>query len=511
MLLLPTMLMTADLGVLWLATPRMVADLRPSSSELLWITDIYGFMTAGFLITLGTLGDRIGRRKLLMAGSVLFIGASLISAYAVSAPMLIVGRALLGIAGAAVLPSTLSLITHMFENPKQRGTAIAMWVTALSIGLGIGPVIGGLLITHLWWGSVFLIGIPVMVLALVGAPLLLPEYRDPGAGRLDLLSVALFLLGILPIIYAVDQFAQDGPSLLVLVIALVGIAFAVTFVRRQRVLAEPMIDLRLFRNRGFTMAQVVLIFGMMALNGVEYLIPQFLQLVGNTSPLATALWLVPGAAGLLLGSQLTPIITNTVRPAYVIAGGQVIALVGYALIYLAGSGSSGVVLAAVGLTIIMLGVAPISVLATGIAVGSAPPEKAGVAAGTGQTSYDLGLAFGIAVTGSAAVAVYRADVAGTLPAGVPAAAGGAVRDTLGGAVSAAQTLPKPLADQVVTVARDAFNNGLHTAAIISAVLAAALAVAVSWMLRGAPATAAATPEDAGSPAAVGVEIVVQSE
>jgi MFS transporter, DHA2 family, multidrug resistance protein len=488
MLLLPTMLMTVDLGVLWLATPHLVADLQPTSSQLLWITDSYGFMTAGFLIIMGTLGDRIGRRKLLMIGSVMFIVASLITAYAQSAEVLIAGRALLGIAGAAVLPSTLALISHMFVNPRQRGTAIAMWVTALSIGLGIGPIIGGFMLAGWWWGSVFLLAVPVMLLALVTSPILLPEYRDPNAGRLDLLSVVLFLASILPVVYAIKRLAEYGFGFQVVLTAVLGIAFGVAFVFRQRALADPLIDLKLFSNRTFTAALGVLVFGMMALNGVEYVIPQFLQLIGGTTPLAAALWLAPGAAGLLIGSQLTPILTRFVRPAYVIAGGQFISLIGFAMIFMSGEGQSGVVLSALGLTVIMFCVAPISVLGTVIAVGSAPPEKAGVAAGTGQTSYDMGLALGIAVVGSVSVAVYRSDVAATVPPDLPPDVAAGVNDTLGGAVSAVQQLPPSLADNVLASAREAFINGFHTSALVSAIIAVLLGVMVLVMLRHIPPT-----------------------
>jgi DHA2 family multidrug resistance protein-like MFS transporter len=208
-LLLPVTLMTADLGVLWLATPYLAADLQPTSSQVLWTTDMYGFMTCGFLVVMGTLGDRLGRRRMLMYGSVGVIVSSVLAAYAVSPEMLIAARALLGVAGAAVLPSTLSLIIHMFADAKQRATAIAMWVTSLSVGIAIGPVVGGVLLDSWWWGSVFLMAVPVMLVPLIAAPLLLPEYRDPNPGRLDLASVALFLAAILPIVYGIKR--RDGP------------------------------------------------------------------------------------------------------------------------------------------------------------------------------------------------------------------------------------------------------------------------------------------------------------
>lgn len=378
-LLLPVTLMTADLGVLWLATPYLSADLRPSGAQLLWITDIYGFLTAATLVIMGTLGDRLGRRKLLMAGSAGFLLASVLAAYAPNAGTLIAARALLGVAGAAVLPSTLALISHMFTDARQRATAIAMWVTALSVGLAIGPVIGGVLLASWWWGSVFLMGLPVMVIALVTAPQLLPEYRDPNPGRLDPASVLLFLLAVLPLVYGVKSLAAHGPTAEAALAFALGLAFTVLFVRRQNRLASPLLDLRLFGNRAFTGALLTLLLGMTALNGVEYLVPQYLQAVAGLPPLEAGLWLLPGAAGLIAGSQLTPFAARRVRPAYVLAGGLLISLAGYAVIALA----EGVTAAALGLAVIMFGAAPISVLGTALAVGSAPAEKAGAATAVG--------------------------------------------------------------------------------------------------------------------------------
>ncbi|ONI92544.1 MFS transporter [Saccharothrix sp. ALI-22-I] len=508
-LLLPVTLMTADLGVLWLATPYLAADLHPSSSQILWITDLYGFMTCGFLVVMGTLGDRIGRRKLLMLGSVGVIVASLLAAYSTSAETLIVARALLGVAGAAVLPSTLSLIIHMFTDVAQRTRAIAMWVTSLSVGLAIGPIVGGVLLQSFWWGSVFLIGVPIMLLPLILGPVILPEYRDPNAGRIDLLSVLLFLLGILPIIYAVKHLAEDGAGLVALLSAVVGIAFSVAFVRLQLRLPNPLLDMKLFANRSFTAALLTLLFGMMALNGVEYLVPQFMQMVSGLSPLAAGLWLVPGAVGLIAGSQLTPVLTRTVRPAHVITGGLAVALVGFALIYLSGAGTQGVWLSALGLTVVMFGVAPISVLGTTLAGASAPPEKAGSASATGQTAYDLGLALGIAITGSVAVAVYRSEVAEAVPVGTPADAAEATRDSIGSAVDAAAQLPAAAGEQLLATAREAFTDAFHSTALVSAGIAVLTAVIVLTLLKHVPPTGA-TPEAEPDPEPVPAEPVTAS-
>ncbi|MDI3403188.1 MFS transporter [Streptomyces cavernicola] len=488
-LLLPVALMTADLGVLWLATPYLTADLRPSSAEQLWITDIYGFLTAGTLVIMGTLGDRIGRRKLLITGAAGFAAASVIAAYAPDAETLIAARAVLGIAGAAVLPSTLALISHMFADPRQRATAIAMWVTALSVGLALGPVAGGMLLDSWWWGSTFLMSLPIMVPVLVVAPLLLPEYRDPAAGRLDLASVALFLLAVLPLVYGIKTLAEHGPGAEAAAAFGAGTLFAVAFIRRQHGLPAPLLDLRLFRHRAFTGALLTLLLGMIALNGVEYLLPQYLQAVTGLSPLAAGLWLLPGAAGLVAGSQLTPPLARRIRPAHVLAGGLFVSLAGYTAM----TATTGVVAPSLALAVIMFGVAPISVLGTVLAVGAAPDEKAGAAAATGQTAYDLGLALGIAITGSVATAVYRG--------GIPADAPPEAKDTLGAALAAAERLPAGGAD-LAAAAREAFTSGLQTAATVSAGFALVTVAVVLTLLRRVPPISAAAPEE---PVARGAE------
>ncbi|MFI0979216.1 MFS transporter [Streptomyces sp. NPDC021093] len=484
-LLLPVALMTADLGVLWLATPYLTADLRPTGAELLWITDMYSFMTAGFLVVMGTLGDRIGRRRLLIYGSGGVIAASLLAAYAWSPEVLVGARALLGVAGAAVLPSTLSLISHMFADARQRATAIAMWVTALSVGIAVGPVIGGVLLDSFWWGSVFLVGVPVMLLAIVAALVLLPEYRGSGAGRIDALSVLLFLGAVLPVVYGIKKFAEYGVQGAVGVALAVGLAAGIAFVRRQLTLASPLLDVRLFARREFAGALVMLLLGMAALNGVEYLAPQYFLAVAGLSPLAAGMWLLPGAAGLVLGSQLTPVLARRVRPAWVVVGGLVAVLAGLAVVH--GGGVAGVSL---GLAVVMFGIAPISVLGTALAVESAPAEKAGSAAAVGQTAYDLGLALGIAVTGSVATAVYRSGVAENAPAGLPAESVDAARDTVGGAVAAAGELPggaTALGERLVEAARTAFVGGFETAALVSGAVAVVTAVLVAVLLRKVPA------------------------
>jgi MFS transporter, DHA2 family, multidrug resistance protein len=289
-LALACLLYAMDLTVLHLAVPSLSADLQPTSSQLLWITDIYGFMVAGFLIAIGTLGDRIGRRRLLLLGAAAFGVVSVFAALSTSPEMLIASRALLGIAGATLAPATLSLIFSMFLDPRQRQVAIGIWITSFSVGGAIGPVLGGVLLERFWWGSVFLLALPVMALLLVLGPLVLPEYRAPDAGRLDLVSAAMSLLAVLALVFGLKRVAQDGIGPVAVAAVLVGLVVGVAFARRQLRLADPMIDLRLFRNRAFNASLATNLLGIFIVVGYFLFVAQYLQLVLGLSPLQAGIW-----------------------------------------------------------------------------------------------------------------------------------------------------------------------------------------------------------------------------
>ena len=481
-LTLACLLYVMDLTVLHLAVPALSAELQPSSAQLLWIVDIYGFMVAGFLITMGTLGDRIGRRKLLMLGATAFGVVSLLAAFSASAEMLIASRALLGIAGATLAPSTLSLIFSMFHDPKQRSAAIAVWISAFSAGSAIGPVLGGVLLESFWWGSVFLLAVPVMVVLLVLGPIVLPEFRDPAAGRLDLASAALSLVAVLAVIFGFKQIAQDGIGWLAVLSIAGGVGIGVVFVRRQLTLADPMIDLRLFRNPLFTASLVINLISIFVAVGYFLFVAQYLQLVLGLSPLQAGLWSVPSAGGFIVGSQLAPRIVRRVRPASVIGAGLAMSAVGLAVLTQVGGSADLAVLVAASV-VISLGLAPVLTLTTDLIVGSAPPERAGAASGISETGAELGGALGLSILGSIGVAVYRSAVSDNLPAAVPTETAAIVRDTLGAAVAAAEQLPDGLGATVLEVARDAFVQGVHLTAAIAAIVALAVAVLAVVTLR----------------------------
>jgi DHA2 family multidrug resistance protein-like MFS transporter len=479
---LPCLLYAMDLTVLTLAVPSLSADLHPTSTELLWIVDIYGFLVAGFLITMGTLGDRIGRRRLLLIGAAAFGGASVVAAFSSSPEMLIASRALLGIAGATLAPSTLSLIRNMFEDDQQRTVAIGIWVTSFSVGAAIGPLVGGVLLESFHWGSVFLLAVPVMVLLLAIGPRLLPEYKDPNPGRLDLASAALSLVAILAVVYGIKAVATDGVELRGVSAFLAGLAVGAAFIDRQRRLAEPMIDLGLFRSPAFSLALSANTLAFAVVFGIEVFVAQYFQLVLGYSPLEAGLWSLPGAAAFVVGSQLTPPVAARIRPPIVMLGGIVVALAGVALLTQVGA-STGPGLVVAGIVLLSMGFAPLFTLAADLAVGSAPPERAGAASGISETSSELGGALGLALLGTIGTAVYRGQAGEAIPTSVPADEAATASDTLGGAVAVADGLPALLAADVLEPARAAFTQGLEVAATVSGVLIVAAALIVGRLLR----------------------------
>ena len=479
-LILPCLIYSMDLTVLNLAVPHLSEALQPGAVQLLWIIDIYGFLVAGCLATMGTLGDRIGRRKLLLIGAAAFAGASLLAAFAPNADLLVGARALLGVAGATIAPSTLSLIRNMFHDDGERTFAIGAWGTSYAVGGTIGPVLGGLLLEYFWWGSVFLLAVPAMAGVLVLGPRLIPEYKSPGAGRLDIASAALSLSAVLGIVYGLKEIAQNGITMLPVLAIIAGIAIGAVFVRRQRRLPDPFIDLALFRKPAFSAALATNILGVFVVFGSFLFTAQYLQLMLGLTPLKAALWMLPASVTTIIGSMSAPLIVRLVRPTVVVAGGLGLCSLGF-LILTQVDGRLPLLIA--GMLISSIGLGPVFILTTDLIVSSAPPERAGSAAAISETGAEFGGVFGIAVLGSIGMAVYRAAVAGAIPSDVPAAAARAARDTLGGAAAAAGQLPGETGRVLIAAARGAFASGYVTVMTVCALLALALAVTAAFFFR----------------------------
>jgi DHA2 family multidrug resistance protein-like MFS transporter len=472
---LPCLLYSMDLTVLHLAVPRLTVDLQPSSVQLLWIIDIYGFLLAGSLITMGTLGDRIGRRRLLLIGAVFFGLASVLAAFSRTATMLIVSRALLGIAGATLAPSTLSLIRNMFHDPRERTRAISIWIISFSLGGAIGPLIGGVVLQYFWWGAVFLISVPVMMLLLAVGPFLLPEYRDPNAGKPDLISAALSLVAVLSIIYGLKRIAQDGASVVAIGSILAGALIGTVFVRRQKRLADPLIDLRLFTIPAFRASLVLYGGAILLLFGAFLFLPQYLQLVLGLSPLQGGLWTLPWGIGFVLGSLLTPTLARKIRPGILMSWGLALAAVGYFMLATLRTGPNQLVVFGLATFVLTFFGSPLFTLTNDVIIGSAPPERAGAASGISETCAEFGGALGIAIFGSIGVAIYRGMLGAGLPAGLSPDVAHQALATLGGAVAAAQQVPAEVGTALVGAAREAFLRGLVASAVISGLGTLALA------------------------------------
>ncbi len=483
-LALPTLLLSLDISVLYLALPHLTADLGATGSQQLWILDIYSFMLAGFLVTMGTLGDRIGRRRLLLIGASCFGVASVLCAYSWSPEMLIVARALLGIAGATLMPSSMALIRNMFADPQQMGKALGVWFACFMGGQALGPVVGGVLLEQFWWGAVFLLGVPVMVVLLVAAPVLLPEYRDENAGKLDLTSVALSLLAILPVIYGFKELARDGWSAISILTVLVGVGVGVLFVRRQRRLDDPLLDVRLFRQRTFSTALAVMLLGGILMAGATLMSTLYLQVASGLSPLRAGLWMVPENIALIIASVVGPMLAGKIRPSHVVALGIALAGAGLLVQTLVPT-NDGIPVLVTGLVIASFGVALPMPVTMNLMLSSAPPERAGSASSMQETSGEFGVAVGVAAMGSLGTLVYRSQLADTMPAGVPAETAEAASESLASAVTVAPELADAVRTDFLETAREAFTTGLNVVAGVGGTLFLGMAVLAALVLRRA--------------------------
>jgi DHA2 family multidrug resistance protein-like MFS transporter len=485
-LMLPVLLVSVDNTVLSFALPAIALDLEPTSAQQLWIIDAYPLVLAGLLVTMGTLGDRFGRRRMLLIGASGFAAVSVLAAFAPTAALLIAARAAMGVFGAMLMPSTLSLLRSIFTDRDQRRFAIAVWASMFSAGAALGPIVGGILLEHFAWGSVFLMSVPVLLPLLVLAPILVPESRDPNPGRIDPVSILLSLLTMIPIVYAIKELAVHGFASTAPQLFAVGVLFGVLFVRRQLRARTPMLDMRLFANPTFSGALLVNLLSVVGLVGFLFFVAQHLQLVAGMTPMQAGLALVPGLAAMIAAGLAVVPIARRVPPRIVVPVALAFSVLGYVVVAFA-TGPDSLWLLIGAFVSLGIGIGAAETVSNELILASAPPAKAGAASAVSETAYELGAVLGTAVLGGILTALYRANLA--LPAGLPADLAAGAEETLAGAVHAADSVGGALGAAVQDAAAQAFDAGVGVTALIGAGLVVVAAVIAAVTLRGARGSA----------------------
>lgn len=489
-LTLAVTLLAIDSTVLALAIPSLSTDLSPTASQLLWIGDIYSFTLAGLLVTMGNVADRIGRRRLLLIGTLGFGVASIMAAFAPSAGVLIAVRALLGVGGATIMPSTLSLIRNIFLDARHRATAIAIWSAGSSGGTALGPLVGGVLLEHFWWGSVFLINVPVMAAVIVTGLWLLPESKNEQGAPVDLVSAVLSVLAIVPITYAVKSFAHDGLTVVAIAALVGGLAGGWLFISRQRTLATPLIDVELFRRPAFTWAIAATVLAIFALAGLLYFFSQYLQLVRGYSTLRAGLTEVPASLASIVVVAVVATVVRRLGNGRALGSGLLVAAVGLVVVAL-GESYGGIVVICVGLLVIGAGIGLAFTVSTGAVLGAVPADRAGAASAISETGLELGVALGIAVLGTIQDVGYRL-LLGPAPSSLPQRVVDAAEQSLA-TLAGVVDLSNPGQAELMVQAREAFTCAMQATAVIAAVILLGAGVMAA---RHVPATSETSEETA---------------
>ncbi|GMA38129.1 MFS transporter [Mobilicoccus caccae] len=480
--MLPVLVVSIDNTALAFAVPQLSTSLQPSANALLWIVDVYPLVLAGLLITMGMLGDRIGRRRLLLIGTAGFGLVSIYAAFAPTAGHLIAARILLGVFGAMLMPSTLSLLRNVFLDDTQRRLAIAIWASAFAGGAALGPIVGGWLLEHFWWGAIFLISVPAAVVLLAAGPFLLPESRNPHAGRLDPVGVVLSIAAMMPLVYGVKHTATEGVDLLGASMFAIGIASAIAFVRRQLTRTDPLLDLRLFTRPVFAASISANFISVFAFAGLVFFLSQHLQFVEGRSPLEAATTMIPGALASIVSGLLAVVLARVIAVRHLIPAGILLATAGYSLGSTMTVGSPHIVIVLV-FVLVGAGAGLAETLTNDAILASVPAERAGAASGISETAYELGTALGVAILGSYLSWMYRMTI--QVPDSVPAEARADVENMIGTAVTASEGMPEAQAAETVLAAQRAFEAGVASTSMVGAILTGVTAVVVWVVLRRA--------------------------
>lgn len=478
-LMLPVLLVSVDNTVLSFALPAIARDLAPTGAQQLWIIDAYPLVLAALLVAMGSAGDRFGRRRMLLIGSVGFALVSVAAAFAPTAEALIAARAALGFFGAMLMPSTLSLLRSVFADREQRRLAIAIWASGFAAGSALGPIVGGILLEHFAWGSVFLLAVPVLVPLVVLVPLLIPESRDPAPGPIDVPSILLSFAAMGGAVYGIKHVATEGLDALGVGAVLVGLALGAWFVRRQLRAETPMLDMRLFRQGSFGGGVLVNLLSVIALVGFLFFVSQHLQLIVGLSPVQAGLALTPGLVAMIAAGLSVVPIARRVRPRVLVPSAIALSAAGYLLIAVtAGDGLAGVVIAFV---LLGVGIGVAETVSNELILSSAPPAKAGAASAVSETAYELGAVLGTAVLGSILAAWYRTAI--EIPSTLTAGQADAARETLAGAMALAETLPAAAGAELAASAATAFAGGITVTAAIGVLLMVAAGVVAATTLN----------------------------
>ncbi|MFZ3282693.1 MFS transporter [Pseudomonas sp.] len=473
-LMLPVLLVTVDNTVLGFALPKIAEALRPSASQQLWMIDAYSLVLAGLLVSMGSLGDRVGHRKLLLIGSLGFALVSVLTAYSETALQLIIGRACMGIFGAMLMPSTLALIRSVFEDREERRLAVAIWATTLTVGSALGPLVGGVLLQFFDWGAIFLLAVPVLIPLLVLGPLLLPESERDASGPLDPISILQSMAALGGIVYGIKHAASEGVDGVVLGAFLVGVLAGWMFVRRQLRLPVPLMDMTLFRNGTFSGSVLINLMSLAFLVGFVFFTTQFLQIVLQMSPLSASLALVPGQImAIVVGMAVVPVAQR--MPVHVLIP-ILVAFAAVAFLLVASVGSSLAVLVAA-FALLNIGVGAIATVSNDVILSAAPPAKAGAASAISETAYEVGVVLGTTLLGGLVTAHYRADL--QLPAFLNDAQTMLASETLAGAHHVATGLAGDQAQQLMQRAGSAFEGGIALVSWVAFGLAF-IAVLIAW-------------------------------
>ncbi|MDP5227774.1 MULTISPECIES: MFS transporter [Arthrobacter] len=483
LLMVPVLLVAVDNTALTFALPAITSALHASGVELLWIIDAYPLVLAALLVAMGNLGDRIGRRKLLMIGSTGFGLASIAAAFSPTAGALIAGRAALGLFGATLMPSTLSLIRNIFTDANQRRLAIAIWAAVFSGGAAVGPILGGWLVDHFWWGAVLIAPAVLLIPLLAFGTKLIPESKDSSPHPVDLPSILLSILAMGPLAIAIKELTVHGLQPLPIALAFFGVGMGVVFVRRQLRIPYPMLDMSLFANPVFSTSISANVLSFTSMTGFIFFFSQHLQLVTGLTPLDAGLLMLPASVATIIAGLASVPLVRAVRPGLVVAGGLFLSTAAYFLVALLGE-AVGMPVYLLAVYLLSIGIGAAETISNDLIMSSVPAEKAGAASAISETGYEFGALLGTAVLGSILTASYQQHL--RLPAGLSDTDASAARETLAGAVDVAHRVGGELGAQLTTTAQHAFDSGVTVTAAIGALLMAAVTVAAAVGLRKAP-------------------------